>query len=81
MPLRRSGLWELAEAGVSGEPVVVEELTSETQLVRALPSGALQAEVSPVPVRVRTGGGSWAGVDTTRYLAEERASWNDSERG
>ena len=23
----------------------------------------------------------WAGVDTTRYLAEERASWNDSERG
>lgn len=59
------GAVELAEAGVSGEPVVVEELTSETQLVRALPSGALQAEVSPVPVRVRTGGGSWAGVDTT----------------
>lgn len=50
-------------ASTSDAAVVVEELTSETRLVRALPSGDLRAEVAPVPVRVEQADGSWAAVD------------------
>lgn len=40
-----------AEAEASGEPIVVDELTSEHELVSALPDGSFSAEVSAFPAR------------------------------
>lgn len=50
----------------TGDPVAVDELTTESQLITALPSGGLQATLSPGPVRVPDGpNDSWVDIDTT----------------
>lgn len=59
------GAAELVEAAATGDPVVVDELTTETQIVRALPTGTLQAELSAGPARVKASNGDWAEIDTT----------------
>ena len=53
----------LARARATGEPVVVESLTTETQQTRAMPDGTMQLEVNATPVRVKRGNG-WVPVDT-----------------
>ncbi|MGN7979442.1 LamG domain-containing protein [Microbacterium sp. 22195] len=52
------------QAAESGAPVVVEELTSPTELTTAMPDGSTQLEQWTVPVRVPREGG-WVPVDTT----------------
>ncbi len=47
----------------TGEPVVVDALTSPTEQTRAMPDGSMQLEVSTVPVRVERDG-EWIPVDT-----------------
>lgn len=58
------GSAEIAEAKSSGSPVVVEEWTTETTEVSALPSGAFQASISSTPVRERDGS-EWVALDPT----------------
>ena len=55
----------------SGEPVVVDELTTPTELTTALPDGRMRRELSTRPVRVQQGG-SWVPVDTS---LESRDGW------
>lgn len=50
-------------ATTSGEPVVVDELTTPTELTTAMPDGTLQYEASSQPVRVRKQS-NWVPVDT-----------------
>lgn len=61
----------LGAAAASGRPVVVDQLTTEHQLVTADPvSGQLIAEISALPVRVRRPQASdgWVPVDATLQL-------------
>lgn len=58
------GAAELAEAGRSGEPVVVDGWTSETTEISALPSGEFRASISAGPVRKEHNGG-WLALDPT----------------
>lgn len=51
-----------AAAAASGEPVVVDELTTPTELTTALPDGTLEYEVATRPVRVERGE-EWIPVD------------------
>lgn len=51
------------QAASSGERVEIESFTDETTQVFAEPDGSFTMESSPVPQRVRSGGG-WAPVDT-----------------
>lgn len=53
----------LQRAVASGSPVVVDELTTPTELTMALPDGRMRREVSTRPVRVAQGG-AWVPVDT-----------------
>ncbi|MDQ4213728.1 LamG-like jellyroll fold domain-containing protein [Microbacterium sp. ASV81] len=53
-----------ARAAATGEPVVVDALTTPTSLTKALPGGAMQLELSSRPVRVQQGGG-WVPVNLT----------------
>lgn len=53
----------LAEAEQSKQPVEVDGLTTPVQRVVATPAGTLEAELSPVPVRVPSGSG-WTDVNT-----------------
>ncbi|MDR6868966.1 hypothetical protein J2Y69_003594 [Microbacterium resistens] len=59
----RASVEATALAVSSGEPAVVEELTTPTTLTTALPDGTMQLEESTVPVRVDQGG-AWVPVDT-----------------
>lgn len=54
----------LAAAARSGEPVVVDALTTQTSVVTANPDGVLTMSSSSRPVRVREGSG-WVPVDTS----------------
>lgn len=49
-------------AATTGQEVVVEELTSPTEVTKAMPDGTLQYEVSSVPVRAQQGD-EWVPVD------------------
>ncbi|PRB63626.1 LamG-like jellyroll fold domain-containing protein [Microbacterium sp. MYb45] len=49
-------------AVATGEPVIVEQLTTPTELVTALPNGTAEMEISSVPVRVEQGG-AWVDPD------------------
>lgn len=51
------------QAAATGEPVVVDELTTPTEQTSAMPDGTMQYEVSTVPVRVERDG-EWIPVDT-----------------
>jgi len=53
-----------AEAADSGTPVMVDELTTETTLVTALPGGGFQARISSSPVR-KLVGDEWVDLDAT----------------
>jgi RHS repeat-associated protein len=55
----------LATARLSGKRVLISGRTTETTQFWALPSGAVEAEISAGPVRVRGDDGDWADVDTT----------------
>lgn len=50
------------QAVESGEPVVVDELTTPIELTTALPDGTVEYEASTRPVRVEQGG-AWVPVD------------------
>ncbi|WDH79297.1 hypothetical protein PTQ19_02295 [Microbacterium esteraromaticum] len=52
-----------AEAEATGEPVVVDEMTSPTELTSAMPDGTMQYEVATRPVRAEKDG-AWVPVDT-----------------
>ena len=52
-----------ARAAATGDPVVVDALTTPTSLTKAMPDGSMQLEQSSVPVRVQQGG-SWVPVNT-----------------
>ena len=53
----------LALARLTGEPVVVDSLTTETELTSAMPDGSMQLTVDATPVRVLQGD-DWLPVDT-----------------
>lgn len=53
-----------ALARQSGQPVVIDELTTSIAQTRAMPDGTMQYEVSSVPVRARKDG-DWVPIDTT----------------
>ena len=55
----------MAAAKSTGESVVVGSATTETQLIRANPTGSFTAEVSAGPARAKGGDGVWRDVDTT----------------
>lgn len=56
----------LSDAVASGTDVVVDELTTQTQLVTATADGRLKATLSAEPVRVEDGpGDAWVAVDTS----------------
>jgi hypothetical protein len=63
----------IAAAAAAGEPVVVDELTTEHRLVTADPhAGQLVAEFSALPARVRAGSApdaGWVAVDPTLQRA------------
>lgn len=63
----------IAEATVqaleSGEPVVVDELTTPTLITTALPEGGVQVESTTVPVRVERDG-EWLPVDLNLVLRD-----------
>ena len=61
----------MAAAKSTGLPVVVGSATTESRLVRANPVGSFTAEVTPGPVRVKGGDGSWRDVDTTLVAASD----------
>lgn len=46
-------------------PTVVEELTTETRLVTAMPDGSFVAEISAAPVRVQDETGEWDPIDVS----------------
>lgn len=52
------------EARSSGNPVVVDDLTTETNLVTAQPDGSLTLEANVDPVRTKVDG-DWTPIDTT----------------
>ncbi|WP_176883623.1 LamG-like jellyroll fold domain-containing protein [Nocardioides sp. YR527] len=54
----------VAQAQETGEPTVVDTLTTPTQIVRAVPETGLVAEISPGPVRVHQSDG-WHEVDAS----------------
>ncbi|MEV4539349.1 hypothetical protein AB0J82_36810 [Asanoa sp. NPDC049518] len=54
----------LTQAAASGEKVLVEELTSPTRLVWALPDGQFEARLDTAPERLRRDG-QWVPVDLT----------------
>ncbi|MBG6099510.1 LamG-like jellyroll fold domain-containing protein [Nocardioides luteus] len=54
----------VAQAQETGEPTVVDTLTTPTQIVRAVPEKGLVAEISPGPVRVHESDG-WHEVDAS----------------
>ncbi|MEU1510028.1 ricin-type beta-trefoil lectin domain protein [Kitasatospora sp. NPDC005748] len=54
----------LRKAKATGKPVPVEELTTETSLTVALPTGKLALTSHLLPARVKKGG-AWADVDAT----------------
>ncbi|MBB5489882.1 hypothetical protein [Nocardiopsis metallicus] len=60
----------LALAEQTGEPVEIPGLTDEKTQHFAHPDGSLTAEISALPVRVRSGD-SWVDVDTTLVRAED----------
>jgi|GEM_PF-2708469 len=53
----------VATAVATGKPVVVDDLTTSTELTTALPDGRMRREVSTRPVRVQQGE-AWVPVDT-----------------
>ncbi|MFJ9391561.1 hypothetical protein ACIRON_22235 [Nocardioides sp. NPDC101246] len=57
----------VAQAQETGEPTVVDTLTTPTQIVRAVPEKGLVAEISPGPVRVHESDG-WHDVDASLEL-------------
>lgn len=59
-----AGGLELADARRTGKPVVVDDWTTETTKVAALPSGNFQATIATAPVRQRDGG-DWIELDPT----------------
>jgi len=61
----------LARAAVSGRPVGVGALTTETSTVTALPDGELSLTQSVLPERVQRGSG-WVAVDTSLRLVNGR---------
>ncbi|WP_150254388.1 LamG-like jellyroll fold domain-containing protein [Nocardiopsis deserti] len=60
----------LALAAETGERVEIPSLTDEKTQHFANPDGTLTAEISPLPVRVRSEDG-WVDVDTTLVAAED----------
>lgn len=60
-------------AVATGAPVVVDSLTTPTELTTAMPDGTVQYEASSQPVRVSKGG-SWIPVDTD--LAKDGQWWS-----
>lgn len=54
----------VAQAQETGEPTVVDTLTTPTQIVRAVPEQGLVAEISPGPVRVHESDG-WHDIDAS----------------
>lgn len=59
---RAAGQAALARAKASGEPVVVDALTTPTEVVSAQPGGFFRDKVAPAPVRVKKAGG-WHDLD------------------
>lgn len=51
------------EASTAGVPVVVDDLTSPTEITKANPDGSLTKEISSEPVRMETSSG-WADIST-----------------
>ncbi len=62
-PQRAPQAAALQRAVASGSPVVVDELTTPTELTTALPDGRMRRELSTRPVRVQQGD-QWVPVDT-----------------
>lgn len=62
-PQRAPQAAALQRAVDSGSPVVVDELTTPTELTTALPDGRMRRELSTRPVRVQQGD-AWVPVDT-----------------
>lgn len=60
----------LALAEQTGEPVEIPSLTDEKTQHFANPDGTLTAEISPIPVRVRSAEG-WVDVDTTLVAGDD----------
>jgi hypothetical protein len=60
----------LALARETGEPVEIAALTDEKTIHYANPDGTLTAEISALPVRVRTGQG-WIDADTTLVAGDD----------
>lgn len=58
---------ESIQAARTGEPVVVDDWTTETTEIEALPTGGFKATISAEPVRVKDGDGSadWVDLDST----------------
>ncbi|MGH3351034.1 MAG: LamG-like jellyroll fold domain-containing protein [Nocardioides sp.] len=54
----------VAQAQETGEPTVVDTLTTPTQIVRAVPDQGMVAEISPGPVRVHESDG-WHEIDAS----------------
>ena len=60
-----------AEAEATGEPVVVETLTTENQLVTAVPGvDGLTAEITALPARIRRND-EWLDIDESLHLDAE----------
>ncbi len=58
------GSAELADAARTGDPVLVDDWTTETSEVEALPSGQFKATISAAPARIEEGG-EWHELDPT----------------
>jgi hypothetical protein len=68
--MRRPSPWRVAAARLSGHPVEVSALASETRQVMANPSGSLTLVQHAEPVRVRSGNG-WVPVNTTLRIRRD----------
>lgn len=55
----------MQQATTTGQPVQVTALTTETQLIEALPTGDFRATITALPERVQNPEGEWEDIDLT----------------
>lgn len=58
------------EAAETGTATLVEDATSPTELLTAMPDGSMRLELSTVPVRTERSEGEWVPVDTALELRD-----------
>ncbi|SOC53550.1 RHS repeat-associated core domain-containing protein [Blastococcus aggregatus] len=69
-PVPEGQMAALAEAAASGQPVVIDSLTTESTIAHAQPDGTVEVKTAAGPVRTEVDG-DWVDVDTTLEFTDD----------